>query len=195
MKLFPIAAIVLLSIYGCAGKEKKVAQPGNNTEAIDSFFPVTSFIKGQLLLLDSLQVTPLQIITKPGKTDSIWLTKEKLKPYLLPFATPTITETNFIPYFKQTRFKDLTINAITFTYDPLAPMPDSINLRHWDIYINPETGNVSKVYIVKEIKEKGVDLTLQLTWQSNKWAKITTLVNKPNGKMELVKDEKFVWDF
>ena len=145
--------------------------------------------------MDSLPVTPLQITTVKGKSDSIWITKEVMKKLLLPFQTPVINETNLINFFTETKFKDQTLNAITFTYDPSRIMPDSIPLRHWDVYVNPETGNVEKVYIVKTIKEQGQNLTQQLTWQTNKLVKITTILNTANGDQELLKEVVFIWNF
>ena len=161
----------------------------------DSFFPVTSFLKGQMITLDSLPVTPLHTITINHKTDSLWLKKKQLIPLLNGFLSPEIKETNLIKYFKETSFNDQTLNAITFTYDPVSLLPDTLPLRHWDIYIDPESGKILKVYLVKKFKEKENIITQQLTWKTNKWATITTLLNKPNGDTQLLKEEKFIWNF
>lgn len=194
MNKFFILAIGLFILNSCSNSSKK-----NNTSEektiVASFFPVTSFIKGQIIVLDSLPVTPLQITTIKGKSDSIWITKELMKKMLLPFITPVINETNLINFFTETKFKDQTLNAITFTYDPSRILPDSIPLRHWDVYVNPETGNVEKVYIVKTIKEQGQNLTQQLTWQTNKLVKITTILNTTNGDQTLLKEVVFIWNF
>lgn len=161
----------------------------------DSFFPVTEFLKGQIVLLDSLQVTPLHTIKVNHKTDSIWLKKGALVPMLADFLSPEINETNLIHYFKEISFEDQTLNAITMTYDPSTAIPDSISLRHWDIYINPETGNILKVYIVKQSRKSDGIITQQLTWKTNKWAMITTLFSKPDDSTEILKEDKFIWNF
>jgi len=192
---FIISLVVYLS--ACATKTERV-QPSlavEHSNSQDSFFPVTSYIKGQLLLIDSLPITPLQIVSIKGKTDSIWRTKEILKQFLAPFSTTEISETNLTKYFKETRFNDQTINAITFTYDPRVKLPDSISLRHWDVYVDPENGVVSKIYMVRQLKEKGQSITQQLTWQAGKLAKISTILNKPDGSLELLKEEQFIWNF
>jgi hypothetical protein len=194
MNKYSILAIGLFVLNSCSNGSKKTNSPEEKQTAA-SFFPVTSFIKGQIIVLDSLPVTPLQITTVKGKSDSIWITKEVMKKLLLPFLTPVINETNLIDFFTETKFKDQTLNAITFTYDPSQIMPDSISLRHWDVYVNPETGNVEKVYIVKTIKDQGQNLTQQLTWQTNKLVKITTILNKTNGDQELLKEVVFIWNF
>lgn len=197
MKKFCTLAITIFILHGCANNSKGDQIPPitkeKNTQ--DSFFPVTSFIKGQIFTLDSLPVTPLQVTIIKGKADSTWLSLMKLKPLLIPFLTPVITETNFTKYFKEAKFNDQTINAVTFTYDPTKSLPDSITLRHWDVYVDPETGKVIKVFIVKHIKDKDQIFTQQLTWQTDQQAKITTILNKPGGILELIKEEVFIWHF
>ena len=200
MKRFVIIAIGILILFSCNNNTTK--QPGVPISTSDSvknktttFFPVSSFIKGQMITLDSLPVTPLQLTTIDGKTDSAWLQKDKLRPLLLPFITPVISENNLIKYFAETKFKDQTLNAVTFTYDPINTIPDSISLRHWDVYVNPETGNVIKVYIVKKSREGNQDLVQQLTWKTDQMAKITTILHATDGSMKLIKEVTFIWDF
>ena len=198
MKELFFSAIIILMVVSCTtstnNKTSGIATVVNETKK-DSFFPVTSFIKGQMILFDSLPITPLHTITINNKTDSIWLKKSELILLLANFLSPEIKETNLIKYFKETSFNDQTLNAITFTYDPVTALPDSILLRHWDIYIDPESGKISKVYMVKQLKQKEDIVTQQLTWKTNKWATITTLLNKRNGNSQLLKEEKFIWNF
>lgn len=196
MKKFCFITISIFIFYSCSnnGKQLNPSQESTATKT-DSFFPVTSFIKGQMITLDSLPITPLQLTTIREKTDSAWISKDNLSEFYTPFLTPVIDETNLSEYFKESSFSDQTLNAVTFTYDPIGNLPDSISLRHWDVYIHPETGNVIKVYIVKEIKVGGQMITQQLTWQSNKMAKISTILNKPGGSMSLEKEVVLIWDF
>src|SRR5450432_4158299 len=128
MKKYGTIAIIILILHSCSCTNNNRQQPGTpatiNEQKTDSFFPVTSFIRGQIITLDSLPVTPLQLTTVKEKTDSVWLSKKELKPFLLPFLTPVINETNYTKYFKETKFNDQTLNAITFTYDPISIIPD-----------------------------------------------------------------------
>ena len=196
MKRSSIIGITIVVLFSCTNNNNPInPAPDKNKKLTDSFFPVTSFIKGQIYTLDSFPVTPLQLTTSKGKTDSTWLSKSELKLLLLPFLTPLINETNQIGYFKETRFNDQTLNTITFTYDPIISIPDSITLRHWDVYIEPETGKVLKIYLVKSLKEGNQNITQQLTWQTDKLVKITTISNKPDGSMELLKEVVCIWGF
>jgi hypothetical protein len=114
---------------------------------------------------------------------------------LQPFISQEITEDNLTSLFKQTKFNDQTVEAITFTYDPIASLPDSITIKHWDVYVHPETGKVKKVYLLKQLIKNEKKYTQQLTWQTDKWAKIVTILNKADGSSEIESETKWIWDF
>jgi hypothetical protein len=184
---------------GCSNKKNNPADTANTADSINtnpeqnSLFPVTSFLKGQMIALDSVPVTILQVSTNNGKADSAWISKEKIKPLLQPFISDLIDKENLVSFFKESKFNDQTTDAITFTYAPKKVLPDSIALRHWDVYVNPETGTIRRVYIVKQLKENGLLYTQQLTWQTDKWAKIVTINDKDGGKVQ--SDIKWIWNF
>jgi hypothetical protein len=193
-QLFPVILLLIFSCNNNHSQTSAVSPLINNIDTSASFFPVTSFIKGQILQFDSIQITPLHIIIIKEKADSNWLKTEQLKSLLNVFIIPEIKEKNLIRYFKETKFNDQTINAITFTYDPVAALPDSIGLRTWNVYIDPKNGSVTKIYIVKDTKENNQVITQQLTWETNKLAQITNILNKPDGSSEILKQEKFIWN-
>ncbi len=198
-KRFLVVYFSLFIFYSCSDNKtnssKPVTTPVDTTAASpESFLPVTPFLQGQLALLDSLQVTILQISSMNGKEDSTWISKEKMIPQLQPFVSVNIDKENLIPFFKETKFNDQSTEAVTFTYDPRVPLPDSITIRHWDVYVDPEKGNIKRVYIVQQVKEKGILLTRQLTWQTGKWAKIVTISGEA-GTNPVLQNSKWVWDF
>jgi hypothetical protein len=197
IKQFLFAAF-LLCLFSCHNhtdavpSEAPVAAPsGTDT----SFFPVTAYLKGQMLQFDSMPVTPLHIITIRDKSDSQWIKREQLKSFLSAFLEPEITETNLIKYFTETRFNDQTVNAITLSYDPIGTLPDSMTLKSWNVYIDPKTGNVTGVFIVKRTKAGNQSITQQLTWENNTSAQIVNILNKPDGSGEILNQEKFIWNF
>jgi len=96
-------------------------------------------------------------------------------------------------FYSEKSFLDQTINAVTFSYDPKIKLPDSLNLTHWDVYINPQTSRVERIYLVKESTEKNANVTTQLTWLSDKWFSIRT-IKDADGKPE-VKETKIIWGF
>jgi hypothetical protein len=66
--------------------------------------------------------------------------------------------------------------------------------RRWDVYIDPKKNTIKRIYLIKEINNKGVLQTLQLTWKSNQWCKITYLTEQA-GKPPQIKEELMKWDF
>lgn len=145
-----------------------------------------------MIILDSLPVTILQVTTANHKSDSSWLSKEKIRPQLQPFTADLIDKENLTALFKESRFNDQSTEAITFTYDPKLILPDSFVLRHWDVYVDPEKGTIKRVYIVKQLRENGKLFTQQLTWQTGKWAKIVTIANETGTVQSEI---TWVWNF
>ena len=195
MKKLILYSLAALFLYSCNNKSKQPEQTAVLSDSTVEFFPVTSFLKGQLIALDSSPITVLRIVTIKGKSDSFWIKKENVPPLLEDFFTQEITTTNLTPFFKESKFNDEGVDAVTFTYVPKAPLPDSISLKHWDVYVKLQTGKVKRVYMVSQVKQGAEIFTLQLTWVTHKWAKIVTILNKPAGETELIKEEQFVWGF
>jgi hypothetical protein len=141
-----------------------------------------------------MPVTPLQTITENGKIDSIWLKRKDIRKNAMPFLSPVIDSATMYSLFTEKSFLDQTINAFTFSYDPKVRLPDSINLTHWDVYMNPQTNSVERIYMVKEKDEKNQSIVTQLTWLVNKWYSIRTITQVPGQKAH-VKEKKLTWDF
>jgi hypothetical protein len=194
-KIFTFFIFGLIIFSSCHSKEKKSGNSTiKNAESVQTFFPVTDYLKGQLYELDSMPVTPLKTVTFNGKTDSEWLKRESIRLFAAPFLTPVIDSVSMSPYFSVKSFLDQTINAFTFSYDPIKQLPDSIKLTHWDVYINPQSSKVERIYLVKENTENGINTTTQLTWKSGQGCTIITITQKP-GKEPLIKEEKMKWNF
>jgi len=186
--------MVLASLlFSCQNKDNQQTKTVETTKDSSLFFPVSSYLKGQMHELDSLPITPLYISTIKNKIDSVWLKKDSLKLLLAPFFADEINDTNLKNYFTETKFKDLSINKITFTYTASQKLPDSIQIRHWDVYVNPETGTVSKIYIVRIFTKNNRKILQQLTWNSNKSAKIVSISNDADN--QILSEESFIWNF
>lgn len=188
-----LCSVLLVSLSACHDKKVKQASLINKSEENQDFFPVTDFLLGQLNEIESLPVTPLKITISDGKRDSVWLTKKDISVFAAPFLKPVIDSISMKNYFTEESFLDQTINAITLTYDPKIKIPDSIQLNHWDIYINPQQNKVQKIYLVKEENINGGTKTTQLTWQVNAWCSIRTITQRPNSEPR-IKEEILKWD-
>jgi hypothetical protein len=159
-----------------------------------NIFPVTSFLRAQLKELDTMPVTPLFVKSENGKKDSTWMKRPDIRKMALPFLSLVIDSATMHSFFKESSFLDQTINAYTFSYDPKKTLPDSITLTHWDVYMDPQTNSIQRIYIVKEMDSANQSITKQLTWLVNKWYSIRTITQKKGYDAE-IKEEKMIWDF
>jgi hypothetical protein len=193
-KLFRSLSIIFLFVFISCNSRNTGRHLTNNTDDTVNIFPVTSFLKAQLKRIDSMPVTPLKIVTENEKSDSVWMKREDIRTNATPFLTPLIDSAAMNSLFSEKAFLDQTINAFTFSYDAKTKLPDSINLTHWDVYMNPQTKNIDRIYLVKEKNDSGENVTTQLTWLVNKWYSIRTITQIPNGQPK-IKEEKMIWDF
>lgn len=185
--------IFLLS--SCTTNEKKMPLTANSitTDSLakQRFFPVTTYIKGQLYYIKEKGLNPIQYIIEGDKKDSSWLKIEDLSSAINEFITPEIDSTNLIQLFLEKKFVDQSLDAVTLTYEPIKKLPDSLNLSSWTVYIEPETGNVKRIYLVKTKETK----TTQLTWNSNANCKMVYLTSNADGSFVVDKEVKINWDY
>jgi hypothetical protein len=195
--LFLLVAIIYFS--SCGNDKQTPTQPSaantniEDTTVHKNFFPVTSFLKGAIANVKKGDVTPIRKIIVDGKTDSSWLKLEGIDSLFTEFTYPLIDTANLKDKFTETNFKDETLAAYTFTYDPKYGVKNDFTFKHWDVYVDAETQKVKRIYLVKYIANNTV---LQLTWQAEKWAKIITLKDKTgNNDLVKIKEETITWSF
>ena len=189
--IFPVFGF-LFFIFSCNSGEKSDANLLEKKDA--SFFPVSEFIEGQINSIGNSPVTPLHITMQNDLVDSVWISRESIRQYSEPFLNPKIDSAFLTSYFESESFLDQTVNLITFTYTAKNSLPESIRLRDIFVYINPESKTITKLYLLKESYLDHVRTTIQLTWQTDKWFSITTILQKDNEEV-IVKEEKVIWNF
>jgi hypothetical protein len=182
-------------LFSCnnSGKPEKVSAVLKN-DSLDKqrFFPVTSYLKGEIANIKKAGINPLKYTTTNAQTDSVWVKLENLDSEVQEFLHPDIDSANLIRLYTEESFLDQSINTITFTYNPVALLPDSMKLIHWDVYVDPETNTIKRVYLVKQIDK---NKTMQLTWVSNEWCKKTIISTDEKGESKVESEVKLVWDF
>jgi len=190
--IIPFLAFSLV-LFSCSdpGKNEEMSAVKDTAEA-PKFFPVTSYLKGEIFNLKKDGINPLKYTTINDKTDSAWLKVEEMDAAFSEFLTPEIDSGRLVTLFTEKSFLDQSIGAVTLTYEPLGVLPDSMQLKRWDVYINPNTNMVQRIYMVKELNK---ERSLQLTWVSKHWCKITTIVTDAKGESKIEKEEKISWDF
>ncbi|HPH85192.1 MAG TPA: hypothetical protein PLC48_07010 [Ferruginibacter sp.] len=193
---FFIVALLLVASCKQGNKSGKDIQSVKDTmiaeqPEVSFFFPVTSYIQGQIFdIKKNARVNPLKITSINNKIDSSWLKMEDIDKELTEFLSPKIDSGNFTAFFSEKKFLDQTLGAVTLTYDPLKSLPDSIYLKHWDVYIDPESNEVKRIYLLKKSNGK----TIQLTWQSGKWCKQIFIAPDAAGNEHVEKEITIKWD-
>ncbi|MBP6432482.1 MAG: hypothetical protein KA319_12015, partial [Ferruginibacter sp.] len=182
-----------LLLNACNNNSNKnvTSSVGADTLQNQRFFPVTTYINGQLFSIKEKGINPIKYTTIGEKKDSVFLKVESWEQEMAEFLTPLIDSTNLNTLFVEKSFKDQSLNAITITYDPVKKLPDSLSLSGWTVYINPETGNVKRIYLTKT-KE---NFTTQLTWNSDKNCKMVYLLTNEKGEFTIEKEVLISWDY
>lgn len=193
MKILLSIYCLALILFSCSNAEK----PEDKAHAFETqeeqrFFPVTDYLKGEVFNMKKNGINPLMYTTINNQTDSVWLKIEELDKAVAEFMHPVIDSLNMNKLFVEKNFFDQSINAYTFSYDPVGLLPDSMSLSRWDVYIDPGTNKVKRIYMVKEISKTK---TMQLTWVHNQWCKIISIITDEAGNSKIEKEEKLFWDF
>ena len=189
-----IFCLSLLFVGSCNNKtDQAIIQEDSKAEVEKSpaIFSITEFLKGQLHDLEEMPITPILITKANDRIDSVWRKRENIRAFAKPFLSPVIDSVSMHEYFNSKSFFDQTIDAITIMYDANEKLPKDIVLTHFDVYINPESGKVKRIYM---LKKPSPDSTIQLTWTVDKWCSIVTIVQSP-GKKATIKEEKMDWSF
>jgi hypothetical protein len=189
-----LSAVCMFIFLSCGGdRSGKEIIPGtiDISARKEPFFPVTSYLKGQIAEIRNEGVNPLVFVTTNNTTDSFWVRIESLDSVFAPFMKPEIDSTNLLTLFSESKFLDQTINAYTFSYDPVAVLPDGFDLQRWDVYVDPISGHVTRIYMLKRAGNN----MLQLTWLSDKWSKIVVISTDENGRSGVEKETLIKWDF
>ena len=156
-------------------------------DTISNFFPVTSYLRGEIFGIKTIGITPVKKTIIGSKIDSVYVKETDYETIFASFLSPIIDTANLKDIFTEKRFLDQTLGAFTFTYDPTNGQENKFAFKHWDVYVDPETNKVRRIYLTKKVDD-GTELLL--TWQSGKWCKIITLKNST-----IIKEEKISWSY
>lgn len=190
-----IFILCVLTLTSCKLRDKNLNSV-NNTHPIEkkeiaNFFPVTSYIKGQIFEIKSGGINPLKLVTARSLTDSTWLKMESLDSELADFLLPEIDTANLASLFTEKKFFDQTLDAITLTYDPVKVLPPGFSLIHWDIYIDPVTNRIRRIYLVKKISGNNIE---QLTWIAGERCRLVSIKDDGHNS-SIEKDITIKWHF
>ncbi len=186
--------VMVVILSSCQHKKNEPTTteiPATDTATVaPSFFPVTAYLEGQIVEIKNAHKKITAYHTANQQTDSILVAANQMDSIFSDFVMPNIDSTTLARYFKETKFEDQTLNAITLSYDAKEMLPDTILWQHWDIYIQPETNEVERIYLVKTLPN---NTTLQLTWIPGSLCKKTYIAEGDATQKMMVSETTYQW--
>jgi len=183
--------LFLFCLVACNNPAKNSEPVAVQAEANHGFFPVTSYLRGQIALIKSSGVNPLQIDSANGKVDSTWLKIEELDTAFKDYLEPEIDSVTLARFYTEDKFADETLGTYTFNYTALPTLPLEHPLKRWDLYISQETSNIKSIYFLKQY----ADGELQLTWQNNQSCKKVTIATDKSARQFVASTQIIKWNF
>ena len=184
IKHFFVFILITAAIISCKDSAKEAET--KTLQEQENFIQLTSFLHGQLIDIERDHLNPIVYITENNKTDSTWVSNEKIVAVVAPFLNPVIDSTNLKTYFKLNSFYDSTMKRFIFAHEPTSNLPDDFPLLKWDVFVDPEAEKIEKLYIEKQVG----DLRQILTWNTDRSCKIVDIKND-----KVVKTTEMIWEF
>lgn len=176
------ALVIAIMILSCGNAKKKNEYPAIN---------VTGYLKGQIKLLDSIPYGLLKVTTNgDGKTDSVFITKKDVWNLVDPFLSASIDKEQLETDYTESSFADASIESVVITYDA---NDKNAEINQITVYIRPDNGEISKIYIngyftsVKQIMKK------QLLWMHNQGCTIISSATDGSSGLSKTITEKLIW--
>ena len=175
---------VLLLLVAC--KNGPVKKEGTN------FFPVASFIDGQVHTVDSLRLPVQKLTTINNRTDTVLIGLPEFKQLAAGFKTPDINDSSLSRYYTESSFADQSIASVTLTY---STKDSSLPLQRLDVIIHPDpvlNDQVQSIYLEKAGQVKDTLIVKKLYWRADRNFQIIT--SKQSGAQATSTVVKVVWN-
>lgn len=179
------------AIVSCKHKKKP-----NNPNSDGAFFPVVSFIRGQVKDIDTSLYRIIKIETIDNRTDTEFIKREDFKNYAKDFTNlPDISSDKLKDDYEEIKTYDDVLKSIILTYT--TNVKDN-EIQKEDVMIDPEpdeNGNSRvKSIIIDEWPNHGdTVIHKNLLWQANKRFLIVTKIDAPRSPEKITRLE-VVWN-
>lgn len=184
-----LTILLFVAVFaGCKNKEKKPDVPA------EKFFPVTSYLKGELARLDTSLATFYKIENNDGKIDTVAIKNVEVKQFANDFLTlPDISADSLKNDYQITHEYDDILNAFVFMFTTNEDHP----VKREDVVLDPEPNeqgkNNIKSIFVELWQNKGDTLVRKnMLWEGGKNFQITTVSEA--GGTQKTKKLQVVWN-
>jgi hypothetical protein len=179
---------ILSLLVSCKEKKKKAEVPA------EQFFPVTSYLKGELAKMDTSLATFYKIETVDGKSDTTPIRNVDVKRYAKDFATlPDISSDPLKNDYQATHDYDDLLGAFVFMFTTKEDHP----VRREDVVLDPQPNaqgknDIQSIFV--ELWENRGDTTVRknMLWNAGKDFEVTTVTEA--GGSEKTNKLLVVWN-
>ena len=180
-----------VAFLSCKHKKKPV-----NSNSDGAFFPVVSYIRGQVKDIDTSMYRIIKIETIDNRIDTQYIRREDFKTYAKDFTDlPDISSDKMKDDYTETKTYDDVLKSFILTYT--TNVKDN-EIQKEDVMIDPEpdeNGNsIVRSIIIDEWPNHGDTIIHKsLLWQSNKRFLVVTKIDAP-GTPEKITRLEVVWN-
>ena len=185
-KMLPFLPALLLLLLSCKSKEKTKDE---------SFFPVLSFIKGQVNHVDTslYQIMKLNIIDS-SRVDTEYVRREDFRELAKDFLEiPDLADPTYSKRFQEERILDNNLGRILMIYLPTDREKETVQRQ--EVLVTPDEGigKMNSVIINYYSNTKDSSVEKKMLWRVDQSFQVTTITQKP-GMPESITTTKVVWN-
>jgi hypothetical protein len=187
---FRICILALLTMGACHSKS-----PSEGTDVRGD--SVLAFLHGQISRLDAGTASLTLYNTHNGKEDSSHIRTSDVQSMTAPFlvalsslSTGQGTASGWASLYKESSFPDSSNYRTVISFQALS---DSTPLNMVDVYINPDTKSIRKMYLQYSLHRADSSVSKQLIWETDKSFTLITTIDKNEYTADLLQ-QKVVWD-
>ena len=187
MRLLACVAVTTL-LLSCKGKKKKPDVPA------EQFFPVSSYLKGEISRMDKSLNTFYKVETTGDRTDTVPISSAEAKQLARDFYDlPDISSGEMKNDYDVTHTYDDALNAFVFMFTTKEDHP----VQREDVVLDPqpdEKGNYRILSIFAELWRNNGDSSIRknMLWNAGKDFRITTITEA--GGAEQTKKLQVFWN-
>lgn len=188
-------SFLLLSAVLLAASCQQNATKNTQEQKSDSvnIFPVTSFIEGQIHMVDSFQLPTLKYITVNSKTDTSLISLDEFKQLAQEFFHPDVNNPKLAGEYKESNFADQSIKGVTFNY---TTDNKDLEVQRVDVVVSASAvanDKVRSIYIERQHVGGDTITHKKLYWRTDKNFQIIT-TKQVGEQAPLVSVMKVEWN-
>jgi hypothetical protein len=196
MKQLIFVFVVVIITVSCNNRPEEasiIVADQKDTALIQSFFPITDFIGGQIKMIDSLQLPLSKSVTTSKKIKEEPISDAEFRLLAESFLHPDINDATIRKFYTETNIADQSIPSVTLMY---STFDTTLPVQKINVFIRPDpvkNDKVSAIYIEKIFLRADTSVSQKLYWKTDKNFQIIT--EKRIGKILFPLEQvKVIWD-